>query len=79
MTNILMPKLGLTMEEGVVIKWRVREGEAFSEGDVLLEVMSNKAVAEVEAYFSGKLIKILIQEQGTAPVGDPVAEAEENE
>lgn len=77
MKKILMPKLGLIMEEGTITKWYKGEGDSFKEGEVLFEVETEKIVNDVEATFAGKLIKILVQEEETVPVSTPVAEAEE--
>lgn len=72
-----MPKLGLIMEEGTIAKWHKAEGDFFKEGEVLFEVETEKIVNDVEATFSGKLIKILVKEGNTVAVSTPVAEAEE--
>ena len=77
MKKILMPRLGLTMEEGTITRWEIVEGDSFNEGDVICEVMTDKAINEVEAGFSGKLTKIIVQEDQISPVGEPIAEAEE--
>jgi len=72
-----MPKLGLTMEEGNITKWYKSEGDYFKEGEVLFEVMTEKIVNDINATFTGKLIKILVKEENTVAVSTPVAEAEE--
>lgn len=77
MRKILMPRLGLTMEQGTIAKWHKSEGESFQEGDMLLEVETDKVTSEVEAPFSGRLIKILVNEGESVPVSEPIAEAEE--
>lgn len=76
MQNILMPRLGLTMEEGTLVRWAVAEGESFTQGQILFEVMTDKVTTEVEAPFSGKLRKILVREDETVPVAAVIAEAE---
>lgn len=77
MKKIIMPKLGLIMEEGTITKWHKAEGDFFKEGDVLFEVETEKIVNDIEATFSGKLIKILVKEGNTVAVSTLVAEAEE--
>lgn len=72
-----MPKLGLIMEEGIITKWHKAEGDFFKEGEVLFEVETEKIVNDIEATFSGKLIKILVKEGNAVAVSTPVAEAEE--
>lgn len=55
----LMPAMSPTMEKGGIVSWRVKEGDAFSAGDVLLEVETDKAQIDVEAQDDGKLAKIV--------------------
>lgn len=76
MKTILLPRLGLTMEEGTVVKWHLAEGESFVQGQVIFEVMTDKVTTEVEAPFSGTLRRILVKEDETAPVSAVVAEAD---
>ena len=73
-TEILMPALSPTMEEGKLVKWLVREGDTVRAGDVIAEIETDKATMEVEAAEDGKLGKILVAE-GTehVPVNRPIA------
>lgn len=73
-----MPRLGLTMEEGTIGSWLIAEGDGFEEGQVIMEITTDKAVNEVAAEFKGRLTKILVAEDDSCSVGDPVAEAEES-
>ncbi|MCM8786053.1 MAG: 2-oxo acid dehydrogenase subunit E2 [Candidatus Omnitrophica bacterium] len=59
--EIIMPKLGETMEEGYLVSWRKKEGDKVEKGEVLFEVMSDKTNFEVESQYSGYLRKILFQ------------------
>ncbi len=68
MKKIIMPKLGLTMEEGTILRWHKTEGEPIEKGDLLFEVETDKAVNEVEATHSGSLGKILVNDGSTASV-----------
>lgn len=68
-TKILMPKLSDTMEEGVILKWLRKEGEKVKQGEILVEIESDKADMELEAYDSGLLRKIVVPEGGKAPIG----------
>jgi len=73
MHEVIMPKLGLTMESGMIEKWHKKEGEKVEQGDVLFEVMTDKVSLEVEAYNSGILRKILRGEGEEVPVTEVVA------
>jgi pyruvate dehydrogenase E1 component beta subunit len=59
-TNILMPALSPTMEQGRLAKWLKKEGEAVRSGDVVAEIETDKATMEVEAVDDGTLAKILV-------------------
>jgi len=71
--EVIMPKLGLAMESGVIEKWHKKEGDIVKEGDVLFEVMTDKVSLEVEAYHYGILKKILRKEGEDVPVTEVVA------
>ncbi len=73
-TNILMPALSPTMEEGTLAKWLVKEGDTISSGDILAEIETDKATMEFEAVDVGVMGKILIEE-GTegVKVNTPIA------
>jgi pyruvate dehydrogenase E1 component beta subunit len=62
MTEILMPALSPTMEEGKLAKWLVKEGDAVKSGDILAEIETDKATMEFEAVDEGKIGKILVPE-----------------
>jgi pyruvate dehydrogenase E2 component (dihydrolipoamide acetyltransferase) len=72
-TEIILPKLGQTMEEGAIIEWFKKEGDSVKRGDVLFTVESDKAVLEVEATTQGFLRKILVQKERNVPVLTVVA------
>src|SRR5206468_12986794 len=61
-TNILMPALSPTMEEGKLAKWLVKEGDTVKSGTVLAEIETDKATMEFEAVDEGKIGKILVPE-----------------
>jgi pyruvate dehydrogenase E1 component beta subunit len=73
-TEILMPALSPTMEEGKLAKWLVREGDAVRAGDVIAEIETDKATMEIEAVEDGRLGTILVPE-GTenVKVNRPIA------
>src|ERR671922_2929085 len=72
-SQIVMPKMSDTMEEGVVVKWLKHEGERVVSGDALAEIETDKAVLELEATTAGVLRKILAQEDSKVPVGHLIA------
>jgi pyruvate dehydrogenase E2 component (dihydrolipoamide acetyltransferase) len=72
-TKILMPKLSDTMTEGVILKWLKKEGDKVKQGETLVEIESDKADMELEAYDSGILRKIIVPEGGKAEIGAPIA------
>lgn len=59
-----MPKLSPTMEEGTIVKWLKKEGDFVKEGDVLIEVATDKATVEHTALDKGFLRKIFVKEGG---------------
>ncbi|MDO8422621.1 MAG: pyruvate dehydrogenase complex E1 component subunit beta [Parvibaculum sp.] len=61
-TNILMPALSPTMEEGTLTKWYVKEGDDVRSGDVIAEIETDKATMEVEAVDEGKIVKLMVAE-----------------
>jgi len=73
-TEILMPALSPTMEEGKLAKWLVEEGQTIKAGDVIAEIETDKATMEVEASDEGKVGRILVAE-GTegVKVNTPIA------
>ncbi|MBT0781086.1 MULTISPECIES: pyruvate dehydrogenase complex dihydrolipoamide acetyltransferase [Paracoccus] len=73
-TEILMPALSPTMEEGTLAKWLVKEGDEVKSGDIIAEIETDKATMEFEAVDEGRMGKILVAE-GTAgvKVNTPIA------
>ncbi|OYV63146.1 MAG: hypothetical protein B7Z72_14495, partial [Gemmatimonadetes bacterium 21-71-4] len=72
-TKIVMEALSPTMEEGRLVAWKKREGEAVKSGETLAEVETDKAVMELVAREDGVLRKIVLAEGATVPVGALVA------
>ena len=60
MTDVLMPALSPTMEEGTLAKWNVKEGDTVKAGDVIAEIETDKATMEVEAVDEGVVEAILV-------------------
>jgi len=73
MHEVIMPKLGLTMETGTIEKWHKKEGDKVEAGEVLLEVMTDKVSLEIEAYNSGYLLKVLRNQGEEVPVTEVIA------
>ena len=71
--EVKMPKTGLTMEEGTIVRWLKAEGQPVAKGEVLLEIESDKATLEVECEYSGILEKITAAEGDTVPVLQTIA------
>ncbi|KAG5723960.1 hypothetical protein E4T56_gene9743 [Termitomyces sp. T112] len=72
--NLEMPAMSPTMTEGGISSWKKREGEAFSAGDVLLEIETDKATIDVEAQDDGIVGKIFLQDGSRGiPVGKVIA------
>ena len=72
-TTVVMEALSPTMEEGRLVKWSKKEGDQVKTGDTLAEVETDKAVMELVARADGSLIKVVVQEGQTVPVGNVVA------
>lgn len=72
-TKVLMPKLGATMEEGIIESWLVDVGEKVEEGDPLVEIQTDKITIEVEAEQDGVLLKTLYPEGSTVKVQEVIA------
>jgi pyruvate dehydrogenase E2 component (dihydrolipoamide acetyltransferase) len=72
-TKVHMEALSPTMEEGRLVKWTKHEGDPVKSGDTLAEVETDKAVMELVARADGQLLKVMVQEGTTVPVGNVVA------
>ncbi len=72
-TKVIMPKAGMAMEEGTVVKWFKKEGAFVEAGEILLEITTDKVNMEVEAETSGTLLKILAKEWSVVPVFQTIA------
>src|SRR6202451_2842874 len=73
-TNILMPALSPTMEEGKLSRWLVKEGDAVKSGTILAQIETDKATMEFEAVDEGRIGKILVPEGSEGvKVNSPIA------
>lgn len=71
--EVVMPKLGQTMEEASIEAWRVKEGDTVKKGDILLEINTDKAALEVEAFYGGTVKKLLYPTGATVPCNAVIA------
>jgi 2-oxoglutarate dehydrogenase E2 component (dihydrolipoamide succinyltransferase) len=74
-----MPKMGESITEGTIINWLVAEGDSFEEGDIILEVATDKVDNEVPAPAAGTMIKIMFKAKDVVAVGEVLAILEVSE
>jgi pyruvate/2-oxoglutarate dehydrogenase complex dihydrolipoamide acyltransferase (E2) component len=77
-TKVNFPKAGMGIEEGTAKQWLKAVGDTVVKGEVLVEIETAKALQEVEAPVSGKLVEILLPEGETTQVNTPIAVIEED-
>ena len=70
--EIIMPKAGIDMTEGQIVKWLKKEGDPVKEGEIILEIMTDKTSMELEAEATGILLKIVHQDGETVPVTEVI-------
>jgi pyruvate dehydrogenase E2 component (dihydrolipoyllysine-residue acetyltransferase) len=73
MSEVNMPRLSDTMQEGTVARWLKKPGDEIKKGDILAEIETDKATMDLEAYEAGTLQQIMVQEGETVPIGQVVA------
>jgi len=78
-TDVILPKWGLTMEDGTVVAWYVDEGDHVVQGEVIGEVETEKVENELEAPCAGVVARILVDEDETVDVGTVLAVIAGNE
>jgi pyruvate dehydrogenase E2 component (dihydrolipoamide acetyltransferase) len=72
-TPILMPQAGNTMEEGTIVKWRVKVGDRVTVGQILCDLETDKATIEMESTDAGRIARIVAPEGAVVPVKQPIA------
>ncbi|EGV44658.1 2-oxo acid dehydrogenase subunit E2 [Bizionia argentinensis JUB59] len=77
--ELKMPKMGESITEGTIINWLIAEGDTFEEGDIILEVATDKVDNEVPAPISGTLVRTMFQSKDVVPVGEVIAILEVSE
>jgi pyruvate/2-oxoglutarate dehydrogenase complex dihydrolipoamide acyltransferase (E2) component len=73
MSEVLLPKWGVSMREATVTRWHRSPGDAISVGDPLADLETDKVEMTLESPHSGTLVAILVPVDGSAPVGAPLA------
>ena len=73
MKNIILPRLGETMEEGTIRKWLITENDNFTRGQIIVEIESDKTTIELPALQDGILKKIIKNNGDIAKIGEPIA------
>lgn len=77
--EVIMPKIGLDMDEGTILNWYKKEGDLVKKGEVLLEIETDKATTDVEAAVNGVLKEIVEEEDATVDIGETIAWIETDE
>jgi len=73
MKNIILPRLGETMEEGIIRKWIITENDNFTRGQIIVEIESDKTTIELPALQNGILKKIIKNNGDIAKIGETIA------
>ena len=77
--EVIMPKIGLDMEEGTIGTWHKKVGDKVAEGDTLVEIETDKTVTEVTSSLEGTLVEIVATEGDTVEITKTIAWIETNE
>lgn len=72
-TTVTMPRLGDTVDEVTVLEWDVAVGDDVQQGDILMRVETDKAIAEVPSPVSGRLVELLVAGDDEVGTGQPIA------
>lgn len=71
--NLVMPKMGESVQEATITKWMVKPGDTVEEDDILLEIATDKVDSEIPSPVAGKVLKLLFDENSLVPVGEIIA------
>lgn len=77
--EVIMPKVGLDMEEGIIQEWLKKVGDHVTAGEPLMSIETDKAVTDIEASVSGTLVEILVPENEEVEIATVVAYIETDE
>lgn len=72
MATVTMPQMGFDMQEGTLVRWLKQPGDQVAKGEPIAEIETDKAVIEIEAFESGTVKELLVEEGATVPVGAPI-------
>src|SRR6476469_3179647 len=75
-TDLAMPRLSESMEEGTILKWLIEEGGELQQGEPLVEIETDKSKTTYAAETDGKLLESVAKEGDTVAVGEPIARIE---
>ena len=73
LVDVILPKIGMAMQDAMIVAWLKAEGDAVTQGEPLLEMETEKVVERLEAPASGTLVEILVQPDEYADVGAVLA------
>lgn len=77
--EVIMPKIGLDMEEGTIVEWLKEVGDTVKEGDELVQIETDKAVTTVESALNGTLVEIVAEEGDEVEITKTIAWVEVDE
>ncbi|MEO1768342.1 biotin/lipoyl-containing protein [Candidatus Enterococcus ferrettii] len=77
--EVIMPKIGLDMDEGTILTWYKKVGDPVKKGEILLEIETDKATTDVESAVDGTLVEIVEEEDETVDIGETIAWIEVDE
>ncbi|MBN1319127.1 MAG: E3 binding domain-containing protein, partial [Anaerolineales bacterium] len=77
--EIIMPRMGQSMDEGRVLQWLINIGDEIKAGQFIAEIETDKAVVEIESFFSGTLVEIAAGEGELVPTGAVIAFIEDGQ
>lgn len=77
--EVIMPKIGLDMEEGTILEWKKKVGETVKKGEIIAEIETDKAVTEIESALDGVLVEIVADEGDTVEITKTIAWVEVDE
>ena len=77
--EVIMPKIGLDMEEGTIVEWLKQVGDEVKEGDELVNIETDKAVTTVESALNGTLVEIVAEEGDEVEITKTIAWVEVDE
>ena len=70
--NLKLSRVGMSMDEATIVKWRFLPGQQFQKGDVLYEIETEKVTQEIEAPCDGQVVEIRVAEGANAEVGQVI-------